>query len=70
MGLKMNHILKSIVGFFPRTVQFGGKWTATNKNFIFIFQGDQLEKLLHWEAVHLRPAVLAVLSGLIQVRLG
>jgi hypothetical protein len=37
---------------------------------IFIFQGDQLEKLLHWEAVHLRPAVLTVLSGLIQVRLG
>jgi hypothetical protein len=51
-------------------VQFGGKWTATNTIIIFIFQGDQLEKLLHWEAVHLRPAVLAVLSGLIQVRLG
>jgi hypothetical protein len=51
-------------------VQFGGKWTATNTIIIFIFQGDQLEKLLHWEAVHLRPAVLAVLNGLIQVRIG
>jgi hypothetical protein len=39
MGLKMNHILKSIVGFFPRTVQFGGKWTATNKIFYFYISG-------------------------------